>query len=252
MNDLTYSFPSWDELLKWIENQKVFEVKIPDDFTWIKTYLDFIEKYSTKKWHLNWNYEWINLKLVQLAISINSRSIDNIDPVSFLIYLYYYKQLSLDSIKELLEKYWIDFWERKNFWRLLNTVFWWELRWNHTETPSKKEKDQKKARNLEIHSTRRIETQDEIDRILNLSIWTSFSIEEYKTKKTKKQNISYVLFSFWVIKKDNEENLKNFINDLQEKGFWARRIVEIITKIIKEKTNQDITIDSKEVFRWSK
>lgn len=242
---------TWTEWT-WNTIKKIIQITIPNNFIWIKNYREFLEKYKTKKWKIHWSYKNIEDKLKIIGEWLKQEYWKSIDPIEYLIFLYYNEKISADDVANRIKsKYGIDFGERKNFWRILSNTLWWELRQNNEETPTKLKKDKIKAKKLDHHIKRKKETKDEIDKILWLSSWKFFSEKEFERKKTKREKLIYIFWAFWIIEEEKEKNFKNFLVHLKYKWFWARRIIQIIESILQECSQTTIKIDTKEIYQWS-
>ncbi len=180
-----------------------------------------------------------------------------IDPIEYLYWLYYKEQLDLRWIRDKLKNIGHTF-PHETLRNMFKKSFKWKLRWNYDETPLKKIKDINKASInwtwwlSELNKNRVEETKKQVNEILQKSLWNNFNIEVYNKNKIKINKLSYIFYSFWIIKENTRENFIIFLKELN-KNFWENRIVNIIKEIIEKlNLNIHIKIDSKEIWYWIK
>lgn len=239
-------------------NYKLYDFNINEyNIKWLKSLEEFKKYYKSKRtWKLNWKYSWILDKLDNLSNLIKLKYSQKIDPIEYLIYLYFWKQISINDISLKLKKIWINY-PKSTLHNLYYKTLQLKLRDRLEETESKKNKEYINWKNNSFNKKRLEETSDAISKIIESNKWINkwFDLNTYNKLKNKSQKIKYLLNSFSFIKENSDKELYNFIEKLHNWGLWTHRITnllkEIINKYIIENNKLDIKyfkIDSKLIW----
>ena len=225
---------------------------------WIKSFNEFIQIYtSTKTWKFNWKYNSVKEKLNNLSDILKVKFKQEIDPVEYLIYLYFAKQISIIDISNNLKQLWINY-PKSSLHNLYHNVLDLELRDRLEQTPSRKLKDINKWENNVFNKEKIEETQKAIDKILLNNKWTNigFNLIEYSRQKNITNKIIYLLYNFSFIKEKNIDSLYKFISKLYNSWLWTYRIKNVLESITNNyiiKNNnleiKNIKIDSKDIWK---
>jgi hypothetical protein len=218
------------------ENEKIeFNFNINEHkINWIKSYKEFIAKYTSKKtWKFHWRYENIRENLLNLQWLLNLKYSHNPDPVEYLLYLYFKKEISVRDISEDLSSFWIVI-PDNSLHNLLTKILEIELRDRLAKTESKNNKDIIKWKNNKFNIEKTQETKIAVDKILESNNWKNiwFKRKIYNEKKNKTKKITYLFYKFSFIKEENEDELLNMVSNLHELWFGAHRITNVLLTII--------------------
>ncbi len=224
---------------------------------WIKSFDEFIQIYTSKKtWRFNWKYNSVKEKLYNLSDILKVKFKQEIDPVEYLIYLYFDQKISIIDISNNLKKLWISY-PKSSLYNLYHNVLDLELRDRLEQTPSRKLKDINKWENNIFNKEKIEETQKAIDEILLNNKWINrwFKLIEYSKQKNITNKIIYLLYSLSFIKEENIDSLYKFINKLHNWWLWTHRIKNVLETIINNniiKNNnlklKNIKVDSKDIW----
>jgi len=239
-------------------NKEIFCPNFPNTNGFIKNMDDFLNEHTNENKQFNWRYNKPKLRLANLKTALSNRYENWADPVEYLYYLYYERQIDFRWIEKIIKnELELDF-PNTTLSNMFRKTFKWKPRWKHEETPWKNQKDKNKSELKgtwwlsKLNRKRVKETKDEVDAILEKSKWNSFSIDVFNTKWKKINKLTYIFYSFWIIKDETNNSFISLLRGLK-KNFWSWRITNIIINIIEKlELKLDIKIDWKEIDQWLK
>lgn len=197
-------------------------------------------------WSKSHRTNWLIEKLYTLKENLSLE----IDPILYLIHLYYEEQLSIEDIFRRVNWKWLNYEEPSWLRKLFTNTFKWNLRENTESTPSSK---RKKRNNTSITNASKVLEEQKRIRFLEWLIKYSFEEDNpqfdksyYDSLNNKALKIRYLLFSFYNIW-DKE------IKIIKEYWIWARTLVRYLQSMIDdicEKNNLDkIILDTWTLWR---
>ena len=225
----------------WTEIQKTFELNFDptqDSRTknWIKNYSEYLEYFYS--WRKTWK-TILKKKIDLLKQNLLLEYWVEVDPIEYIIKLYYEDKLSIKDISIRLKEKW---WENKNISSLEKTLkwtFWFELRsqaWSEISSKKRKNNGQiEKARDI---NNKKNELKYNIVRnffanhvkdILNIKSQIlsehGFDYENFE-ELNKRRKILYVLYYiYWI----NRNQIKKF----RDNEIWARIISNYLSENLK-------------------
>lgn len=224
------------------------EINVPESFSWIKSFKEFKNNFSDKRWVIFKKY----IRVYSFLNNIKEKLLKWKDPIKYLYYLYYDVELSTLDLEDSLWHFW-DY-SKWNISSILNLVFWWELRHpnkkNH-QTKLKREKDKNKVKTF--NEKQKIEKQKNIKKVENILNRISknkerkeFSSETFISLKSIIIRTQYILDLNWYI----SENifLENLIK-LSDK-YGMKVTAQAITNILEQETNKIWNINKIELTAW--
>jgi len=213
---------------------------------WIKSFPQYLRSVSD-----NGKSQELKLKLLKYQDYLNKKNNStDIDPIQYLMRLYYIQGLSLKSIWEKTHKAWINYEWYQGLYYLFVDVFWWELRelTDFTLAQIEAAKSSPGAKALKKHnntiSKERLEVFTKaIDDILtwrnrNISKFSQKEYDSFTGRKWKSKKIFYLLQCFsWITFGDIMQASEN-------SWMWSRTIARFInTKVDVIKIEQNIQDD---------
>ena len=205
----------------WDISYKIWKIQLPPNFQWMTSMKNYLSYYE------NWEKRWksrLKNKLDRLKIYLYKNYWFNIDPIKFLIFLYYYELLSVEEIHKRICEMWFNY--RDSNWLLIafKSTFWWELReksWSSISSRKRKTNWQiDKAKLItDNKNKKKYETLTEyINKKVSNILWNEFDFNLYESLKNKTEKILYLIWLFlWI----NENDIKNFYEKLK---IWTRVI----------------------------
>ena len=231
--------PKWELVIK-----NILNIKIPEDFVWIKSLDGFKEKYfNFKTWKfINWTYTKVYNFLQRLAEEID------MDPILYLYYLYYVEKWSTMAIYDkLAEFWWYNSKNKDTFTKMFVNTFWWNLRNNSEITEvwirkikaanepkiAKKENIRKEKEeqlyNLFINNSNLSRLSLKVNKITKLE---SFSKKPELAWRNQLEKIKNFLEIYWYKRK--WLSLKDFITFAKD-NYWFKVTFDVINDLLKEK-----------------
>lgn len=177
-----YIKKEWEEF---ISDDSILKIEELND--WITTLID-LETKSLEESKINPNTKlyiptWYFIRLWK---NLSKKYWRDIDPIKYIIQLYYKNNLSIESVWSELRKYWFEYDSHDSFWRFLKRTLGWKLK--------DKSKNQKTNRVIDKIPTSAIEFQQkkaDEERHKLLLLWIKgtqqidsleFNLEEYLSK----------------------------------------------------------------------
>lgn len=242
---------------------KTWHLKIKDDFVWIKSLDEFKRKYRNKKGRINWHYNtWADF-LENFWNHLLSKYWTEIDPIEYLIYLYWDKKEWISYV-EIHKRYCYmgNYQNVETFRRFLVNILWWKLRdWNDRTESSKKKSEKSKNTSwfTENNNNKALIAQENFNKALLLTLeWSKneisniwFDLIIYKSKwvkekwkkiqwSKKEQNIYLVSIIIWR-KESNAIDILRSINQIS----WHWAIAKGLNEEMKKKW-----LDIEMLKRW--
>ena len=213
------------------------------DFQWITCFNSYLKTLKPNNSTTN--------KLLVLASYLYEDSNIHIDPVKYLIFLYYQKSLSVEEIHNIVKDKWMDYIYRQSIHKLFKKNFFWKLRktsWSYrTSTKKKENKQSVKPREalLEKYEKKYNILKNYIKNKVNNLIYNNFDINIYKKFELKIDKILYILWiTLWI----NEHDIL-YINKTLK--IWAIIIQNTLNEQIENfihKYNLNIRILHKDIY----
>lgn len=227
----------------WVDNIiKAFLFKEKEFF--IKTIKDYNEDAITDKFELQqfinnhpkrWNYEWIWQKMRLLENWLSKKYSNPVDPIIFIINLYYKEELWIRDIVRRLEEFWLSI-PRNTLNNMMKNVFWWELRDNNDITKVSNKKNKAKPLIADFNKKRTgkiVNSNREIVENL-ITKHSNFNPIIFKECQNHRERIVYIFSLYWIAKNQNEAKL--YIQSLQKSGTSMESIAKIITELFRNAT----------------
>lgn len=229
---------NWDlNNINWIQN-------------WIKTYNDYLNYYES--WDKRWKTRLYN-KIQNFKDQLYYIYWYFVDPILYIIKLYYLDNLSIKDVWKRLNDLWWWNNDETSIEKTFKQTFWWDLRDNLWTDISKKkrnfEEQIKNAREINDENNRKKYEilknffERRIEAIINIKI------EEFDKKWFENLNktwkILYILYFFYWIN-------RNEILNLRKSEIWSRVISTFINQNIEnllKKLNIDLIIYPKDI-QW--
>lgn len=229
---------------------KIFQLNrsllLKNELNWnsvIRNMIEFKSKFDILKWWHTWRlYE----KLLLLKDNLWTVFSNNVDPIEYIIQLYYWEWLTVEDIFIRLNHLWFNYSEKSEnpssvMYNLFTKVFWWELRerWNHTEITklrNQKIKPKRIEKFLEKHKEDLEETEWVIKSYVDLLLFKNKIIDLSKDEKDQFYKINHranwkkVLF---LLNKFFEINLNQLITLRNNHYLSNKRLSIIITELFK-------------------
>jgi len=222
-------------LNKNINTSEQFHFKINEySIKGILSFSEFEKYYTSKKtWLFNWKYVWVKDKLNNLSELLEIKYSQKIDPIEYLLYLYYWKKISIIDISDKLKSIWINY-PKSTLHNLFSKTLDLELRDRLEETNSRKEKEHNHWLQNSFNTRRSQETLDAVQSILENNKWINigFNLKKFNKLKNKTQKLIFLLYNFSFIKDNNENWVKQFIEKLYNWWLWTHRITNLLKEII--------------------
>lgn len=198
----------------------------------LSTYINSQNKQDWSRWH-RWKSIFEKLQILWNIIS-KEFWIKRIDPIEYIIQLYYWDWLSINDIFYRINWKWINYKDESGFRKLLKQTFNWKLKETHHQTEITKKKiwrtlDTKKE-NLRQQSKKLEENRREefvkwfivnSKKVEN----PSFDIKYFDSLKNKILKIKYLLKSIYWVEDDNLLKLKDY-------PIWTRTIAKYFEDLI--------------------
>lgn len=229
----------------WVEDWKIiksFNYQIPDNFVGICNLTSFVNRYrkvnsnsyKNQREKINGKYSNLYDFLIDLSTYLEGNYSNKVDPIQYLIFLYYEEWLSIPAVYERVENTWkssetaTEKTKLENFRNFLTNILWWELRGKNERTEIQELKRKANLNTSGIDKQHKVTQEQAIARfnsqlvkILESSSQksTSFSPDEYDNIKLKKDKLIYILE---VVLKRNRDDIIELIHRLHKSGVWAR------------------------------
>lgn len=185
-------------------------------------------------------------KLKEFAEKLESHFWKPIDPIQYIIYLYFERELNYEEVFEITKKHWLDYKYARGLYAMLRNVLEWEFRWWEGMVDWKR----KKQREL-WEETRNNNNQKVILRnldIFNIAVSEIikkssnnreiFSLEKYKEIKSPVERVFYLLWCF------TDLDISVLFQIKQSTELWARSIVRAVnnevSKICREQNIETV------------
>lgn len=187
---------------------------------------DFLNKFDRSKWPNKHNYTDIYTFLLKLQLYINKNSIPITDPVQYLAYLYYQKNIWTHTI---FNKIWqlTHYWDYTKLCYLFKYVFNWELRPNtHITVPKEK------LNNLKLDTQREFFKSTILrllasDKVQNKNYDWSFNLVEFNNIEAKKCKIIYLFcYILWT----DEDNFVWMLYKMHANKVWPTMIANELNR----------------------
>ena len=189
------------------------------NFVWMTSWNDYLEYYNNgeKRWKIR-----IKTKLETLALNLEKFYKRKIDPIEYLIYLYYQEELSVEDIYIRTKDIWMTYSESDWLFMLFRKTFWWILRDNSWSIVTTKKKQWGRqiivARGINDEKNREkyILLQEYISSKVNNILSNTFDSEFYNWLRNKTEKILYLVWlSIWI-------NQDDIVLLSEKHGIWAR------------------------------
>ncbi|EKE28317.1 MAG: hypothetical protein ACD_3C00079G0003 [uncultured bacterium (gcode 4)] len=174
------------------------------------------------------NYIWIKNKMIQLEESLSNRYSRPVDPVIFIMHLYFKEELSVRDISARIELFWVKI-PKNTLNNILANVFWWTLRLHNEITKVTEKKNRAKV--IPRNTRRTAAIAEAISIIvkgaLNNKKW--FDYAEFKNCKNLKERVTLLLKIYslaW-----NETEAKLYLTNLHKTWKSMDTIAIILTKL---------------------
>lgn len=219
-NSLTWT--SWSADSNWgCIIKKNWTLFLKPNFKWMKSMKDYLNYYNN--WERRWKIRLKN-KLDRLSKSLLEKYWYIIDPIKYLLFLYYHEWLSIENIHLRIKTMWFNYSDSNWLLICFKTTFWWEL-WNRSWSLIS---SRIRRANWQIIEAKKVEKEEndlkyEILRLfiwkrISKIIWTEFDYNYYNSLINKTQKILYLSWLFlWI----NEKDIKLFNNNF---FIWKRII----------------------------
>ncbi len=187
------------------ENNEAYpnNINMLDLNIWNWAYLDIwsielsIENFSASKW-TKIMYE----KLQDFQIYLNKSYNWKVDPVKYLAYMYYWQNISMQTIWEKHNSHWFNYTSFASFTRAVRNALNWKLRDEKTRQETKKSKNQEPVNAKE--KMRKVAEENQTKILLwfiknSKQSTKKFDIKEFKKKSYKIEKAKYLFEVFrWI------------------------------------------------------
>lgn len=216
-------------------------------YLWDDTVLSLADYKSRPS--LKWAHSRILPKLEALEQGLNRVYSNKVDPVEFLMYLYYKEELTTYEVLERAQKLWLTYQSQSGIQKLFVNSFGWELRDNKEMTERRKKKltrsnspalaglQKSRERTFQENAER---FQTHIWDILNtqVSVRPSFSPEYFESIRFNSPKIFYLLECFeWF-------SFKMFCSLVERTDMWWASLARILNEKLEtiHKNNPEIPL----------
>lgn len=180
-----------------------------------------------------WSQARILPKLESLKKWLEKKFTNSVDPIQYILYLYYKEELIVDEILERCQKLWLTYKTQGWFHKFLTNSLWWELRDNKEITERRRKKiSRKSSPSLQWLKRSREALWEENSKKFNHSllniletnhtvkIW--FSLGQFNWFDTKSEKIFYLLELYeWI-------SFKILCDIARDTNMWWGSIARII------------------------
>lgn len=232
INDVTWTPGATNWI--WTENtiiqkQFIFDMNLknhPLIQEWVKSYNDYMDYYNS--WSKQWKIRLKN-KLDNLSKKLLTIYWTYIDPIEYIIKLYYWEWLSISDVYKRLNELWWDNKNESSIEKAFKITFWWQLRdssWteisrkkrNFPEQISKAREEINKKNKKKYDFIKNVFKND-VNRILETKLDEFDFIGFESLNKTWK--VLYIFyFLYWINRKELQE--------LNKKWIWSKVILNHI------------------------
>lgn len=196
-----------------------------------------------------WSHARIFPKLDALQKWLRKNFNNDVDPIQYLIYLYYEKELSTYEILERTQALWFPYQNQSSLHKLFTRSFWWKLRDNKEMTERRKRKISRKSSpslqwlkksKEKLWEENSKKFHDSLIQILDLThtVKNWFSIEQYHSFDKKSDKIFYLLETY------EDISFKVLCDIAKNTNMWWTSLARIINNKLENihKCNPDIEL----------
>lgn len=213
---------------------------------------EFIESYMKSCKFRRTNHIKLEKKVIRLQEILKKKFTKDIDPIVFLHWLYFNKNLSIESIVNYIKQIYDELWETEYFYKnsaALQKFFTQVLNWKLKNSKENKKTLTYKSREKPAELIAKNQEEKDKRKALFLSWFiknsaidnTEFDIKVFNNYKFKYEKFIYLLEKYFKISKNSYQELLNI-------ELWNQSFADRFNEIFKE-NNIDFEISHKDVAR---
>ncbi|EKE29972.1 MAG: hypothetical protein ACD_2C00069G0006 [uncultured bacterium (gcode 4)] len=174
------------------------------------------------------NYKGLKERMIQLEGALSKRYSHSVDPVVYIMHLYFKEELSIRDISSRLALFWVNI-PRNTLTNMLTNIFSWTLR-PHNEITKVTEK-KNRAKVIPNNTKRTAAIQEAISLIIDAALkWKNgFDYNEFLSCRNLMERTIFVFRIFSLAEDKNET--KEYLKHLRNRWLSMDTVAIVITKL---------------------